>query len=285
MPNDRQIALLIWLGVIAGVAVAYPTTRSSLKGVVAAALHTKIAVPVLALAAYVVGLVYVGSRLRLWVPQLATDTGFWFCGTALVLLFGIERVTKSDHFFRDTAFGTLGVSALAEFIVNDLFVFDLPTELILLPVLSLLVIVSIVAGHDANLVQVKRLIDTLLGVVGVGLIACVGYRMHSDWQAIEWALAARNFVLPVWLLLGVLPFIYLVAMYAGYEVAYMFIDFGAAEGHSRWRAKLALFLRINLRLRNLGAFNGCWGRNLAAAGSFREAWVEADKYWASRHAG
>lgn len=283
MPNARQLATVIWLSLIILFLFWYPKTRSSMRRVVSSLAQPQVAIVIGALLAYVGVLVFGGWRLHWWTIDLTTDTVFWWVGSALVLLFNIDRVSKTERFFRRMVLGAVGATALAEFFVNDLFVFSLPVELILLPLLSLLVMTSVVAAHTERGTGAKRLVDGLLALIGLGLVAYVASRLIVDWDVIDKVHALRTFALPIWLTLGILPFIYLVSLAFNYETAFTWIDFRAEHG-SRWRAKLALVLRLHGRTREVGAFRMYWGREIASASSFREAWRVAGAFLDSRRA-
>lgn len=83
--NDRELAALIWLGVALAWGLTRPDLRRSLGEVVKAALHPKLLLPLVIMAAYISGLVYAASRLELWNPNLLSDTLAWAVGTGLVL--------------------------------------------------------------------------------------------------------------------------------------------------------------------------------------------------------
>lgn len=283
MPNARQLATVIWFGLIILFLFWYPKSRSSMRRVVSSLAQPQVAVAIGALLTYVGVLVFGGWRLHWWTIDLTTDTVFWWVGSALVLFFNIDRVSKTERFFRRTVLGSVGATALAEFFVNDLFVFSLPVELILLPVLSLLVMTSVVAAHVERGADAKRLVDGLLALIGLGLAGYVASGLIVDWDVIDKVHALRTFALPIWLTLGILPFIYLVSLYFNYETAFTWIDSRAEHG-SRWRAKLALVLRLHGRTREVGAFTMYWGREIASASSFRDAWLVAGAFLDSKRA-
>lgn len=282
MPNERQLATLIWLGAFALFILLYPKSRAGIRNIAAKFANLKIIIPIVTLVVYVGVLVFVGWCVKWWTINQTTDTVFWFFGSALVLLFNIDRVSKTERFFRQAALGTVGITALTEFFVNDLFVFSLPVELLLIPLLSVLAIISVVAGHKPHFRSVKRLIDTVLALVGISFVVYISVRLVSEWDAIDKLGIIRTFALPLWLMIGVLPFIYLVSLYSNYERAFMWIDFKQNRSTSRWRAKLALVLRLNGKLRDISDFTMFWGKEMAAAPTFCEAWRVVGKFLSSQ---
>ena len=283
MPNERQLATLIWLVVFALLILLHPKGRAGIRDIAARVANLKIIIPIVALFVYVGVLVFVGWRVKWWTIDFTTDTVFWFFGSALVLLFNIDRVPKTERFFRQAILGTVGVTALTEFFVNDLFVFSLAVEFFLImPVLSVLMIISVVAGHKPRFRSVKRLVDSVLALVGISFVVYIGVRVVSGWDAIDKLGTIRTFALPLWLMIGVLPFIYLMSLYSNYECTFRWIDFKQNEGASRWRAKLALVLRLNGKLRDISDFTMFWSKEMAATSTFCEAWRVVGKFLASQ---
>src|SRR5207249_2226984 len=85
--DNRELASLIGLGVLALVLAGNRKTRRVLPGLVASITHPKVFVPVLALLAYTFGLVVLGTELDLWDKHLLAETAFWVAGPGLALLF------------------------------------------------------------------------------------------------------------------------------------------------------------------------------------------------------
>lgn len=272
MPNNRQFATLIWLGIIAGALLLYPKTRSCIKDLASTAASPTLMIPVVASLAYVLSAVFVGWRLNWWRINLATDTAFWFVGSALVLLFNIERAWKEESFFRRTALGAVGMGAAISFFVNDIFVFSLWVELALSLLLTVLAVSSVVAESDSVHAQFKRVLDGLMAWIGIALVIYLMTRIISDWRHIDAGDTLRAFAMPIWLSLTILPFIFFVSLYAVYERAFIWIDFKPTHESAHWRAKVALVLRLNLRLRHVAALTGYWGRELGEKSSLRAAW-------------
>lgn len=283
MINNREWALLIWLGVVLALLLLPRDLRSSLFEVVRAALHPILVIPVLLMAVWVGGLIVIVAGIGWWDAELATDTVVWFVGTALVLMFRVAEALGEERFFRRTIIGAVRVTVLVEVFVN-LYVFSLPVELILLPVLTVLLMLSVVAGSEQRFVRVKALIDAVLALVAFSLIAFVVIQIVTDWQDFDKAGAFRKFALPVWLTIGIVPFVFLLSLYAAYDGAFKRIDFETDQRSQRWRAKLALALRLRVGIQDIAAFRFYWAKQAAAATSFRHATQVIDDFKDSRRA-
>src|SRR5207302_332924 len=98
-------------------------------------------------------------RIRLWTTDLIKDTVIWV-GSGVALYFSVTQVRRQPHFFRGAALTGFKAAVFIEFYVN-LYVFPFLIELILLPMITMLLMLSLVAGRDEKTRDVKRFIDAL----------------------------------------------------------------------------------------------------------------------------
>lgn len=279
--NNREWAALFWLLAALAWALSRRTIRSSLRDVVRHFLHPKILLPIVAMVAYVGALVRVGWQFRLWSPNVIKETIIWFFASGFILLMNLDRASREQGFFRRAALRTLEVTVFIEFFMN-LFVLSLPAELILQPIIALLVLLSLVAAREEQYRTVRRLVDVLLAIIGLSLAAFALVQLFRQWDQLDATARLLEFALPVWLTLGLLPFIYALSVWAAYELAFIRIDWAARDRPSRWRAKLALITVLHGRTRELSAFAGYWPQQAASAGSFTGARSVIRKFRSSR---
>ena len=270
MPNNRQWAFMFWIVVLLGWMLVRKDTRLSIGDAFRVASSPRIFVPVAILVAWVVGLVWAASRINLWDGDRITDTVFWFITAGLVLFGRLDKVRKEPHFVRRSALATLELSALVE-VLSELFVLNLVTELILQPVFALVGGMSVVAAQKSEYRRVKRLVDGLIVAASLAILMYAIVNLITNWNGLDKGDLLQQFTLPVWLTVGVLPYIYLLGLVAAYELAFIRIDWKSEFGWlARARAKLILLASFHIRARGIGAFSGPWQHKLAAATSFRE---------------
>ena len=174
-------------------------------------------------------------------------------------------------FVRRTALSTLELSAFVE-VFSEVFVLRLWAELLLLPALALLGMMSVVAASKPEHAIVKRLVDRLIAAASLTLLAFVFVRFAKDWTHLDKGDLAQQFALPIWLTAGVLPYNYIVGLLAAYEVTFLRMDWKSDKRwHERARVKLALLMSFHARALEVGAFNGPWSIRIADANSFRGA--------------
>ncbi|OWY62443.1 hypothetical protein B7486_58400, partial [cyanobacterium TDX16] len=269
--NDRQIASLLWAGLILVTVLTWPTGRRSLAGVARIMLSRKIWPVFALLALWSLGLVLIGRRLGIWTDELAADTWFWFFTTAVVLLFNFTKASKEPDFFKRTAKETFGLTLFLGFL-SDLYVLPVAIEFVGQGIVTVLACVSVVAAYQRDSAEARKLLDGCLGFVGLTILAVALFSLLTDWSNAEAPDLARQLLLPAWMTLGVLPYVYAVALYAAYGLAFSWIDFRATQSfRARCRAKAAVVVCLHGQATLVDRFNLHWARRSAEAGSFRAA--------------
>jgi hypothetical protein len=228
--SNREIALLIWIGGLAIGAVVYRPARQALGPLVKILLHPKIGGSVLALIAYTSLVVLGFYRLELWQWWMLKDTIFWLFGTAIVAFLDIPKATEEDGFFQKIVLDSVKLTVVLEFISN-LYAFNLVFELLLLPTLAFLAVMAAVAETKTEFRPAKRLLGGMMAVFGLGLLIYIAVSVATGFHDFATVKHFEDFMVPVVLTIVVLPFYYLLAVYAAYE---------------------SLFTRLDIRLRGTG---------------------------------
>lgn len=213
--NNREIAALIWIG-IALVVVLRNGFGPSLLGILRDVLNPRIAVPLLALVAYVAAVLLALFTLDLWGFALLPDAVVWSLAVALPL-FDAAAVRNPGTMRRRLA-AALSLTVVVEVFVN-LEVASLPVELVALPVITILFLIPIAAGRNPEYAAAVRLAEWLLAVLGIAAITFVIIGLASDWEGFDKLEAVREFLLPIILTLSLLPFLCSIWAYSALDTA------------------------------------------------------------------
>jgi len=274
--NNREMAGLLWIAVVLAAGLTRSSIRTSLFHLCRLLIGPKLAIPILALAGWSSGVALAGRAAGLWNTGLTGSTAVWFALTALVLLLNVNRAGEHG-FFRQAAVESIKASVVVETFVN-FYVFSLPAELALFPVVAMLAAASAVASHQQELARAKGCANVALTGIGLSLLVYASVRAIEDWHNFVTTDTARAFALPLWMTLGVIPFVYVVGLYSSYELAFVSIDLATEDPASRRRAKLALCATLHIRLGRVSSFVGMWPRLVARAASFRDARKIIDEF-------
>jgi hypothetical protein len=264
--NNREIAIALLIAALVVFVLARDDTRGPAIRVIRALAQRLILLSLAGLLTWVVLVTLIGSRLGLWNPDLIKDTAIWFVTFAVVRLFRMASVGKDRHPFREVILDPLTATALVEFITN-VYVFPLLVEILLVPFVTLLGVLAVVAGYQKT-PYVKGIVNGTLGIIGTGILGFSAFELVRNWSTLDLPHQVRLLALPIWLTIGIVPYLYLMSLLAGYEAAFLRIEFASPSRRITWRSRLAMFTVLNVRTRAVANFRGPWIGRLAEAGTF-----------------
>jgi hypothetical protein len=222
----------------------------------------------LALAAWTAGLLVVAHALDLWTTGQTGDAVLWYAGTGVVLIVNSVAREKRRSFFRRTATEAVGVGLMVEGFVN-LGVLPLLIELLLLPFVAFLAMLLVVAVTDDKNAILRPYLEGVLGIIGASLLAYGVVRLVTTDDPTN---EVRTIMVPVWLTLGAMPFLFAFSLSAAYEQAFSLVAVEDSQGRRRSAlSKLALVATLRARVGEVWDFAGSWPAELGRARSWREA--------------
>jgi hypothetical protein len=210
--NSREKALVVWLvAIVAFAALKSDGLASSFLGVLRALCSSKLLLLFGSAALYSAALVFLGKELGLWHTTATKATVYWFFGTGVILVGRATQVCPDDSaFLRKLLRGALKLTILVEFLVN-LYVFPVAIELLLVPLILLLIGMQVVAEYEADVAPIRKVINGMLGTIGVGLMLYVAVRALGDLGVFWTRENAEDFLVAPVLTLALVPFLCLVA--------------------------------------------------------------------------
>jgi hypothetical protein len=262
--NNRETAMLVWLGVALVWMLKRTEIRHSLADIGRSLVQPRILLTLGGFVVWIAGCAWIAAQVGLWESSLVNESVYWFLATGFVLYFGAAKLARGEGSLRQMAGQVLTLSLLAEVAVN-LVVMPLWIELWFLPLITALVALQVFAEGKEEFAPGKMLIDAVVAVIGIALLAFVGVSLITDPSQLNLLQLARTVALPVWMTFLSLPFIYLLGLWAAYELAFNRIDFFATDKANSRRAKRAMVKRFGLRARQVGRFHGRWQKQLIEA--------------------
>lgn len=265
--NNRELATLIWVSIPLIWVLRNKSVRESLIEIVREFLKLQILLLLTAMLAWVGLEVWIGARLALWSPALTKGTILWTLGSAGVLLFNYAQIDSGgdgQHFFRRTILGIFCFAAFVEFFVN-LYVMSLPAELALQILVAVPSLRVVMAGQKPEYRSAKVFCERVLALIGLAVFVFLGRQVYLSWHQIDARELVLEFVLPGWLTVGLVPFLYLFGIYVAYDAIFRRINWDRTGRRSRWRSRLALLSALHFRTARVRRFSGYWTTKLNEA--------------------
>jgi hypothetical protein len=132
--------------------------------------------------------------------------------------------------------------------------FSLWIELILIPVLSFLIILGTFAGIKKEYIQIKNMIDSILGIFGIFLIILVLYNIFSNYQNYITIDNLRAFILPPLLTFAFIPCLYMFSLIMTYELIFVRITMFVRDKELVRFTKRKIITFCHIRLGKLKRF-------------------------------
>lgn len=262
--DNRELALVGWLGLLFVFALVNRTGRSALTQLAAAFLKVPLVLIFLSMVVYVAGLVFLLHWARLWTLPLISETVLWFFGPAVILLSRFDRASNNPRFLREALLGVLKYTLILEFVMN-LRPAGLLVEILLVPILTIVTLLHLVAGLKEEHRAVRTFMDILLAVFGLSLFLYTVVGVVQDPREFATYENLLELLVPILLTLAFVPFVYVVAVLTTYGRLFSLMNWKLSENPSLARyAKWRLFLATLLRLKTLRRFDKCPWRLVAS---------------------
>lgn len=248
--NNREIATAIWLTIIFLWALSISSVRRSIRDLLKVFFNKKIFIPLIVMLLYIVGMVIVFQKIGFWDASATKDTVLWTLGSAFATYFSLNKVAQDGEYFKNAILDNLKFVLILEFVVN-LYSFSLPTELIVIPIVSFIVMLNAFAESKPEYKQVSKLLNFILGIFGLYLIVFTFKEIFLDFQKFASLKNLRDFFLPILFSIALLPFVYVMALFIQYETFFIRIDFANKNPDVAKYAKRKVFAACHINLSKL----------------------------------
>ena len=284
--NGREEAITFWLLAALFWALTRPQGRAKLVSVAKAFVQPKVSGIVIAGVAYSAAIVWALSVFVFWDAWMLKDAIYWFLGTALVLT--LQTAGKDERFFKKIALEVLGVGVVIQFLVN-MYAFPLYVEIWLVPFAFMVGACLVFAQSNPRLEPARKVLGALVVAMGLLLLSFSLGHVLDDLDAFASLSTARAFLLAPVLTIAFLPFLYMFAVVAAYELVFMRLDRALrnnelADGREHRAVRWAVVRACGLHLSWINRFSPTVMPRLFAADSTEDVRGAVDEFARHRRA-
>jgi hypothetical protein len=267
--DNREMAIIIWSAVLLAFVVATSGVQS-LASILRIILSRQILSVLITMVGYVSLIVFVAYRLGLWDFGMMKDTLVWLLGPALVLVFNSPEANWDPDYLRKTLLASVRVILVLEFVIN-FYVLPIYAELVLVPVLFCLGAILAVSKTKPKYAPVKRLLQYLLGAIGLSLLGYAVARAAGDAHSLASADTLRFLLLPAALTALFVPFLYGLAIYSGYENIFVRTKIWIIDTELASYTRRQVFNACRFRLSRVNTFTNDYAAKLPTLKSKSDA--------------
>lgn len=251
--NNREIAVAIWILIAIIWVLSQPKIREALIQVIKAFFAWKLVISYVLMFTYITLIIIPINAVGLWKLAHLPVTTLWVLCVAFVMLFEFLKA-NDQNFFKNSIKNNLKALVILEFIIN-LYVFNLWFELILVPIFVIFGGMIAIAESDKKYELVKKLFNNIMAFIGSALLSYAIYNVVTDFKHFATLENFENFYLPILLSIMFLPFVYFVALYAGYESLFVRLQFFVKDRLLLKYVKKKTILAFGLNLMGLNKWS------------------------------
>ncbi len=247
--STRELAWATWILIALTACMFSKNIRQSFVGILKALFAWKISVSLLAFFIHTALYVFILFKLGLWDISLLKDTLIWAFSFGFISLMNINKVNDSKY-FKTVLLDTIKWTIAIEFIVN-FFTFSLTKELIIVPILVFSAMIQAFASFKPEHKQVENLFKYILTTFGIVIFIFSLYKtvvQHSQLFTFD---NLKSFLLPIFLSITFLPFMYLYNLLVKYEELWTRLDFSIRNKQDRQRVKKQILWVANFNIDKL----------------------------------
>ncbi len=268
--NNREIAVITWtiilvIGLILNKKIQDSFFDKDLKRTLFLPIkfffNPKIIIPILLFISYISFIVFFLEEVGLWEFYLLKETILWVFFAGVISLFRFGSSRKSVSLFKETILDNIKIVIIFEFIINA-YTFSFVGEMFLVPIVSIIGFVDGFSDSDDELRVIKKITSPILAVAGWGVLFFTLFQAISDFRNFGSLENLKSFILPIFLTISSLPYLYFYCLLIDYEQLFMRVEIGF-ENSSKFKRKIKrnIFWHCNLNLKktnkalNMGLFN------------------------------
>lgn len=253
--DNRERALTIWIFVFLIWITFNKAVRDSMFSVLKAFFSIKILIPFCLMFVYIITLIFVAYKLQIWESYLLKDTIILGFVIGFTMFLNINKANSENNYFKKTILESIKLTVILEFIVN-LYVFSLPIEIVLVPILAILTVMLVVSSTKKEFEPVKKLLNLVLAIIGIYFLYHALMSISSSFGNFATLKNLKEFLLLPFLTIAYIPFIYFLALYSAYESLFVRVNFlNKGDKKEKKSVKLQIFKNNLFNLIKLNNFS------------------------------
>jgi len=259
--DNRELSLIFWIIIVIVLVNISPNPRKSFFNILKALLNKHILSILCLIILFIYGVIQFLKSVNFWESGLIKETIFWMIGSGFFWALQPIKLEKGN-FAAKYIKQTIGLALIIDFF-NNFFVFNLITELVLLPVLffigAVIAYVDVFEPHKPENIKVRKFLNGIVAIVGFFLLFFGLFHLIQNPYSLINYFSGKEFLVPIIFGALLLPVLIIIGVYTKYELLFVVLGFRLKEhkellGYAKWMifknclfsVKKILFIHRNL---------------------------------------
>lgn len=252
--STREWATLIWGCIFMLYVLCHREIRKSLWNVIVIFFDKKLRILWEIILLYVLTITMVFCHLPIWENIYIKDIIIWFLFSGLIYCMNAVSSEADETYIKKILKDNLKFTMILEFFMST-FTFNIWIELAIIPVITIITVMNVIAERKEEYKNVHKLLDSVLAIAGFWIFyetIKIGINEYKQLNIIN---TLVSFMIPIVYLILIIPLEYILELYSKYEVLFLRMTFKEEKDKRiRLHHRTAIFRECNFSVRKILLF-------------------------------
>lgn len=252
--STREWATLIWGCIFMLYVLCHREIRKSLWNVIVIFFDKKLRILWEIILLYVLTITIVFCYLPIWENIYIKDIIIWFLFSGLIYCMNAVSSEADETYIKKILKDNLKFTMILEFFMST-FTFNIWIELAIIPVITIITVMNVIAERKEEYKSVHKLLDSILAIAGFWIFyetIKIGINEYKQLNIIN---TLVSFMIPIVYLILIIPLEYILELYSKYEVLFLRMTFKEEKDKRiRLHHRTAIFRECNFSVRKILLF-------------------------------
>lgn len=247
--STREWATLIWGCIFMLYVLCHSEIRKSLWNVIVIFFDKKLRILWEIILLYVLTITMVFCYLPIWENIYIKDIIIWFLFSGLIYCMNAVSSEADETYIKKILKDNLKFTMILEFFMST-FTFNIWIELAIIPVITIITVMNVIAERKEEYKSVHKLLDSVLAIAGFWIFyetIKIGINEYKQLNIIN---TLVSFMIPIAYLILIIPLEYALELYSKYELLFLRMNFKEEKDKKtkiRHRVAIICSCRISVR--------------------------------------
>lgn len=252
--STREWATLIWGCIFMLYVLCHREIRKSLWNVIVIFFGKKLRILWEIILLYVLTITIVFCYLPIWENIYIKDIIIWFLFSGLIYCMNAVSSEADETYIKKILKENLKFTMILEFFMST-FTFNIWIELAIIPVITIITVMNVIAEKKEEYKSVHKLLDSILAIAGFWIFyetIKIGINEYKQLNIIN---TLVSFMIPIVYLILIIPLEYILELYSKYEVLFLRMTFKEEKDKRiRLHHRIAVLRECNFSVRKILLF-------------------------------
>ena len=252
--STREWATLIWGCIFMLYVLCHREIRKSLWNVIVIFFDKKLRILWEIILLYVLTITIVFCYLPIGENIYIKDIIIWFLFSRLIYCMNAVSSEADETYIKKILKDNLKFTMILEFFMST-FTFNIWIELAIIPVITIITVMNVIAERKEEYKSVHKLLDSVLAIAGFWIFYETIKLGINEYKQLNIINTLVSFMIPIVYLILIIPLEYILELYSKYEVLFLRMTFKEEKDKRiRLHHRTAIFRECNFSVRKILLF-------------------------------